>query len=236
MNNQQDITRVTEAQAVLEAVHAARGPLGHVTRELLTDALDHLAWVARGTAWTLNACAADGARKLAEAAENAAQPELAELAREVQEVAHAVATASTGQRVSLGQAHNTARVAQGGTRPGPGKYGAQAGEQAVAQLSRAAALMRQSGRAVIDAAGVQTVVGALERITSLLAALLDRCAHAAKELAERSTDEDAVERHRATARDVSTARRNTRELRRELERVHDLTGQLHELDARTRRS
>ncbi|ATE57490.1 hypothetical protein [Actinosynnema pretiosum] len=235
-SDQQALIRVTEGLGALEAAHTVRDLLAHVSREQLTEALHHLAQVARGTAWALNGVA-EGAGHLAQDAAGTGQwPELAELAREIETSARATVDKTKSQRTAFGTAHNTARVAQGGTPPRPDSSSPRLGERAVSHLERAEALLHHPGHRVTDVSVLRTVTGALERITDLVAGLADHCARAANRLASRSTDEDAAERHRDTARDVATARRLTREVRRELERVHDLTGQLHELTARPARS
>ncbi|AXX29400.1 hypothetical protein KCV87_10005 [Actinosynnema pretiosum subsp. pretiosum] len=237
-SDQQALIRVTEGLGALEAAHTVRDLLAHVPREQLTEALHHLAKVARGTAWALNGVA-EGASHLAQDATNTETgpwPELAELAREIETAARSTVDKSRGQRTAFGTAHNTARIAEGGTPPRPDTSGTQLGERAVSHLEHAEALLHHPGHRVTDVSVLRTVTGALERVTDLVAGLADQCARAANRLASRSTDEDAAERHRATARDVATARRLTREVRRELERVHDLAGQLHELTARPARS
>ncbi|AXX29401.1 hypothetical protein KCV87_10000 [Actinosynnema pretiosum subsp. pretiosum] len=228
MKDQDILGRLRDVYDALDAANAGRRELGHADRDRLTTALEHLTTVTQGTVHALTGCA-DGARRLAD---TTAVPALAELAHEVETATRPVIERARTARAVFGTAHTKALSALRARKPGPGKYGPNAGESALEMLAQAAGQAEDTHCPVVTPAGLEQATDELERISSLTAELAQALADAAHRLALLSPSRNGAENWHRGHEHVSHARMRARELDRALVPLGVLAGQLHELAAR----
>lgn len=223
MKDQDILGRLRDVYDALDAANAGRHELGHVDRDRLITALENLTTVTRGTVQALTGCA-DGARQLAATTE---LPDLAKLADEVETATRPVIELARFVRAAFQIAHTIAPSALRTGKPDTGRYGPNAGENALAALAEAAEAAEDTPCPIVTPAGLEQATDELERITSLTASLAQVLADAAHRLALLSPSQTCHAQ-------ISHARARALELDRALVPVGLLAGGLHELAARDR--